>query len=383
MLLSRRTFIRSLLAFAASGAAPCAFAKALEAEHTMPLSQLLVIGSQDSVCVIDMKTGNLLHKCELGFPPHAILRSPKESHKVWLVQRYATYVQTKKSNATSTIFKTVAFDLRSGKVTNEIHAAAGSEYRGHALFAADGKTIFITRLDVAKAEGFLTGYDTASNDSKVVSDIALGKTGLHECRLAADKQTAYVATTGAINVEPYAEKPNYKRFSSGGLTLVDLAGGKIRSRIDITDNTYYIGHFHVLGNGHILATSSTDNNSGRSGAVLWGHVDKSTFSTIDIPQERQVKRSEKFDVAVHEKHQVAAVNDNVLLEIYLIDTQTGKYLEKIPIDAFGVCYDPYSEAFVVNGQRITMVDRHLTHLAGAPGLSRLMGPFKGSHSLII
>lgn len=383
MLLSRRTFIQSLLAFAASGAAPSAFAKILETERTTPLSQVLVIGSQDRVCVIDLKTGNLLHQLTLGFPPHAILRSPQDSYKVWLVQRYATYVDMKKPHAPSTLFKTVEFDLRSGKVTNEIHAPAGSEYRGHALFAADNKTLFITRVDVEKAEAFLTGYDTVSHDSKVVSDIALGKTGLHECRLAADKKTAYVATTGGINVEPYAVKPRYKRFSPGSLTLVDLAAGKIRSRIDITDDAYHIGHFRVLDNGHIIATSSTDDKANRSGAVLWGHVDKSTFTTIDIPQDRQVKRSEKFDVAVHEKHQIAAVNDNVLLEIYLIDTQTGKYLEKIPIDAFGVVYDPYSEGFVVNGEQITMIDQHLKHLKDAPDYSKVAGPFKGGHSLII
>lgn len=379
MLLSRRTFIQTLLAFAASGTAPSAFAKILEAQT--PLSQVLIIGSQHSVCVVDLQTSHLLHKCDLGFPAHAILRSPQSPDKVWIVQRYAS--QIKRSSNNGAPYKTVEFDMRTGKVTSEIIAPAGSEFRGHALFAPDGKTLYITRVDVDKAEGFLTGYDIISSEHKVVADIALGKTGLHECRLSADKKTAYVATTGAINVAPYTEKPQYKRFSPGGLSFVDLAAGKIRSRVDITDTSYHIGHFRVLRNGHIIATSSTDKKSNRSGAVFWGHVDKATFSQVKIPQEKQVMWSEKFDVAVHEKYQIAAVNDNVLLEIYLINTKNGKYIDKIPFDAYGVVYDPYSGGFLVNGNQVAMVDHHLTRMKDKTNYSGLKGPFKDGHSLII
>jgi hypothetical protein len=389
MILTRRKFIQALLAFACTGSASSGFAASLSSNLSVATKkQLLLVSSGNDVCIIDLRNGELIIKIPLGFPTHSFIRSPASPQKIWTVQRFANneWYKTHQTPIHPRLpFKAAEIDLDSGTVSNEITTNSGVEFRGHGFFAPHSNVLFVTRVNLDKNEGYLTGYDVTSSDIAITSDIALGKTGLHECRLSNNGTKAYVAATGAVNLNPYSLHPKHKRFSDGGIVSVDLATSKILTHYVIPENEYKIGHFRVLNNGNIIATTSTDSKKGIPGNIYWGHTDAPELKPIVLPDTMTNKKdSEKFDIAVDEHNNIAAINDSVFKEIYLINTQTGKYIDKISFDAFAVSYDPYHGMFLVNGEKIALIDQHLNlHPEGVPDFSSLKGPFRTGHTLVI
>jgi hypothetical protein len=204
--------------------------------------------------------------------------------------------------------------------------------------------------------------------------------------MAADNVNAYAVLTGKVTHNYYSLRPEYKRYAHGSIAKIDINIGKILSQATMLEDEFRIGHFKVLSNNNIIAVTSTDIKTGRKpGGIIWGHVEETTLKQVALPDLKETKTgTEKFDIAVDEKNHVAAVSDSVLGDIFLISTDTGKCIDKMPLSAFGVTYDPYRSRFIVNGQYLNLLDDHFHKVdGGSHALSLIKGPFRSGHSIII
>ena len=227
MMFSRRHFLELLVGSAAMGMMPplAAFGQTMR--------RTLVTGIEpDMACAVDLNS--LKANCfKIGFPAHSFVPVPHEPDRVWGVEKWGTHA--------------AEIDIRKGEVLRRIESPEGSQFYGHGVFWAKKNLLLISRVDIAKSEGQLAGYDYAT--LKQVASYIATPGALHECHLVSDD--AALVTNGGIKTGvDYAPRQG-PYIERSGLVKIDLSTNKIVSKMHIAEDDQSIGHFVVLDNGAI------------------------------------------------------------------------------------------------------------------------------------
>ncbi len=142
-------------------------------------------------------------------------------------------------------------DLRDGRVIRILPAAAGRHFDGHAVFAADGATLYATEVGSDDEAGAIGVYRLS--DGRRLGAFATGGIEPHQIVWAADRRSFIVANGGIRERAADAEIVS-------GIAAIDAASGRLTALHGLGPG------FETLSCRHIAAT--------RAGDVLIGMQDQ-------------------------------------------------------------------------------------------------------------
>lgn len=345
-----------------------------------------IVGSDRQACIFRLSDNRfeLQHRVDIGFKPHSFLQNPLKPNRIWTIQRYdnndaVSYVPSAKDQPE--IYRAVEFDLHEGVVTREIKAAAGSKFRGHGFFAPDSGTLFISRVVSESKTGSLTGYDVSSDAPKMVADYSIGKTWMHDCVITG-KGEVFAAAAGLVFKMADKAKQQDDGYIHSGVTQLDLHNGKVLSHTPVESDIHSISHLSVSDDGIIVACGKSFDESKTPGGVFVGRAGEAALKLVHVPGE-SAQDSEKFGLALNEKQHMAAVTDYVHKHIVIFDLRSGDFMYSMPsTDSVGLLFDPVTDAFISNGNKLNIFDCNLKTLLHAQA-SGNSATFDVGHALII
>lgn len=350
--------------------------RALPAFSSTVSGRRLVVGSGPSVNLIDLGAGSTI-RTKVGFRPHSFMPAPQKG-RIWAIERW----DYAKAEGIAEAFSLAEIDTSDGRVIRQLKAPEGSGYFGHAIFPADGKTMFISRFDFEKGIGHLTGYDL--DEWKVVADYEMQAGAIHECRLLPDG-TVLAACSG---VRPIKGKSHLdgKRVENGALIHFDIQKGKMLGKQTVQDNGQVVGHCHVTDDGHVFLLSRPRPGNPENGQIYFSPDLETPLKRIDQLMTHGVGPGECLSMAIDNANHRAIVTNPGNDILILLDTATGTWLSRVENAARGIVFDPETNKFIATGNGITALTEDVTKLKEAE--SEIMaqfgqGPFDSPHSLLI
>ncbi len=402
MHLSRRQFIATLTALSSSLVLP-RIAAAADAGGgwsdfaATAKGERLIVGSDRHVHFLSSRTLEHYARVEVGFVPHSFLPHPKRPAQIWTIQRYTgkdaqgRIMRYGMPGYEKLTFRAVGIDLATGDITGTITADKDSEFRGHGYFMPDSHILFITRADMKKRTGHLTGYDTRTG--KVVEDFKVSDAPIHEARLMPDG-TVLIATSGfkktGTEEGKYGEqRPILTRAGPDGILRVNAKDGKQVSFSPVDGQEQGLSHVDQLPDGRIITVSKSrafekDQLQGEPGSVFIGREGETLREVnVKLDLSHTPRPSEMFSIAIKPDENIVLVSDYVNAAVVRIDlasdSVTGQWLKR----AFGVVFDKGSDNFIAFGDGVWKLDGHMSETLLAPGSALQNKPYAGSHGLII
>ena len=82
---------------------------------------------------------------KIGFPPHSFVPVPHDPNLVWGIEKWGMHA--------------AEIDIREGTVLRRINCPEEWQFYGHGAFWTKNNLLLISRVNTAKTEGQLAGYD--------------------------------------------------------------------------------------------------------------------------------------------------------------------------------------------------------------------------------
>lgn len=300
---------------------------------------------------------------------------------IWTIQRYDNDKTPAYDKDTPELYRAVEFNMHEGVITREIKASAGSKFRGHGFFVPESETLFISRVLSEDKTGSLTGYDVSSDTPKQLSDYSIGKTWMHDCVITG-KGEVFAAAAGLVFKMADIAKQQEKGYIYSGVTQLDLQTGKVLSHMPVESNIHSVSHLGVSDDGIIVACGKSFDGSKTPGGVFTGRAGDASLKLVRVPGE-SAQDGEKFGLALNEKQHMGAVTDYVQKQIVMFDLRSGEFLYSMPsTDSVGLLFDPVSDRFISNGNKLNIFDRNVKTLLYAQA-SQSIAVFDAGHALIV
>jgi hypothetical protein len=330
-MISRRAFLQGSAAIASTAALAGLMPKWAGAATHPYLITSKGRKKQTSLVAISLLSGGAI-TVPLGFEPHSFLQHPRHPNRIWAIEKWG-------ANAAE-------IDLHEGQVRKVLRCPSNKQFYGHGLFAADGTTLFIVRVDLTKGIGHLVGFDTATYQQ--VEDYQVTVGGLHDSQLLPDG-TMLVTSSGLYEYHD-DDKHDFKRIEDSSLVHIDLQSGKKLEQKFIHDDARVIGHFaQTAGGGIIALTSIADEAISEKdfGHIYLGNVQSNKLRKLDIDPATGPYKGEMLSVAANDDGTMAMITNPNGRKMVVIDPKNGTYITTLMMaGTAGVCYYKPARQFI-------------------------------------
>jgi hypothetical protein len=278
---------------------------------------LLLTGAGNGAAIFSLAAQRGRH-VPLKFMPHGFFYHPSLPHQAMAVEKWGTHA--------------ALIDIDDAKLIRELDSPAGMAFYGHGVYAADGRTLFITRVDYANGQGYLAGYDPETLKEKSAFQVAPG--GLHESHLLPDG-TALVTSSGIRPNNP-ADPQAGPRVAPSALLRVDLADGRVLETRPIKDEAQIIGHFGLAADGTVVVLTTP--RAGTVAGTIYFARPGEALREVALPEKEDL-RGEMLSVALSEKTGHALVTNPGSGTVLMVDMKNGVLRKTFEQEAKGMAYD--------------------------------------------
>lgn len=221
-------------------------------------------------------------------------------------------------------------NLKTGRVLQQWEAGEDRHFFGHAVYSADGRTLFVTENDIESGQGLVTVRD--AGDFRMLAEYRSHGIGPHELLLMPDGVTLAVANGGIQTLpETGRVKLNRGRIETS-LVYLDSRDGKLLGRYPVASTQLSLRHLALAANGRLAAALQFEGDRTRPGVpLMMFHQGESALQFADAPQAEWDKM----------KHYAASVSYDPASDRFALTcplgnvlacwTSTGEYAGRIDI----------------------------------------------------
>lgn len=201
---------------------------------------------------------------------HGLLIDPRNSSEVLIIARRPGTLAAK-------------VDLKTGRVLRKWEADEDRHFFGHAVYSADGRTLFVTENDIESGQGLVTVRD--ADDFRVLDEYRSHGIGPHELLLMPDGVTLAVANGGIQTLpETGRVKLNRGRIETS-LVYLDSRDGKLLGRYPVPSTQSSLRHLAIASNGKLAAALQFEGDRKQPGTPLMVfHQGESAIQFAQAPQ---------------------------------------------------------------------------------------------------
>jgi hypothetical protein len=383
--LSRRRFLQS--ASAALMLSAAGLPSAVRAGMPLPPGKFLIAGfgsPYDEHGLAAVNLGNArMRRMSLPFMPHCFVQNPPHPERVWAIERRVYADKPYMPPSARRPASAVEVDLGKMEILQKVRLNDTSEFFGHGFFTPDGKALFISRVDMEKGVGHLTGYD-AADCSRIVADCEVTAGAIHETRILPDG-TALVVGSG-VKPAPGMRPFSGPRVKKGALIHYDLAAGRILKEWTVEADDQLAGHCRVLKDGTLLVVSRPRQDENVPGKVHYGHWDGTALTAIPYTQAIPAgEPGECLTIAISEDERTTLITNPQNHRILVVDARTGTFKDQIRQTVSGLVFDAERDLFIGSGDTLLLLDgagKEL-HTEMSARFAQTHGPYASAHSLLI
>lgn len=177
----------------------------------------------------------------------------------------------------------IKFDLTDGRVLKQWLAAEDRHFYGHAVYSADGRTLFVTENDTDTGQGLVTVRN--ADNFHVLAEYRTQGIGPHELLLMPDGITLAVANGGIQTLpETGRVKLNRGRIDSS-LVYLDSRDGKLLGKYPVPSTQLSLRHLAVAPDGRLVAALQFEGDKNQPGVPLMMlHHGEAALQFADAPQ---------------------------------------------------------------------------------------------------
>jgi hypothetical protein len=184
------------------------------------------------------------------FPAHGIASSARAPALAILVEKWGRHC--------------AAVDYAAGTILAVDQATADRQYIGHAAFAPDDATIFVSEGHFPQTpDGYARGIIGVRDPRSLalIREFPSHGENPHECRLLSDGTTLAVCNQGTVNRFPP---------TATNLAFIDTRDGRLLEQLGIDRADVCIAHMRLLPDDRVIAVTKTIDNSPESNQLYVG-----------------------------------------------------------------------------------------------------------------
>ena len=267
----------------------------------------------------------------------------------------------------------LVLDLAAARIAAACHAVPGRHFFGHAVFSADGASLFTTENDYDRGRGVVVVRETGT--FAVVQEFDSGGVGPHELAWLPDGRTLAVANGGILTHPSQPRKKLNLGAMRPNLAFLDAASGRLLGEAPALDNRASIRHLAVTGAGEVVAGMQYEGPAEDAVPLVAVHRGAGVLEPLEAPPYRlAAMRQYIASVAVDATGRAAATCPRGN-RVTFWSVPEGRYIGQQRLgDAGGVAFDDEAQAFVAtNGRGVfARFDAETLQLQGA-SVARLAG----------
>lgn len=268
--ISRRTFILAGLGVLLLPAS--ALAATSSTSDTPAAIQLLSpVSRAGRHFAASLGSGDETHMAALPMRGHGLLVDPRKPDEALIIARRPGTLAAK-------------VDLKTGRLVQQWEAGEDRHFFGHAVYSADGRSLFVSENDIESGQGLVTVRD--ADDFRVLAEYRSHGIGPHDLLLMPDGVTLAVAN-GGIQTFPETGrvKLNRGRIDSS-LVYIDHRDGKLLGRYQVASTQLSLRHLALAPNGRLAAALQFEGDRKQPGVpLMMFHRGESALQFADAPQE--------------------------------------------------------------------------------------------------
>jgi hypothetical protein len=327
VIVSRRTLLKSLLAYSCGGLLLHPFSAFASATP----HQGLVVGSSRHAVRLNLDTFEA-DSLETNFVAHSFCPASQDGLS------YFGLAWDKQA---------AAVDFRNQKV-RPLPSGDTRVFFGHSIYNARDNIVLVDQVDTKTGFGHLVGYDPET--LKIVSDWQICPGILHECRYLPDGNI--MITSGGVTVQ----KKNYnlevqERRAPTALAIIDPKDGRTLHQIQIEAKDETLNHFILTKRGQILALSGWPEVSDKfMGHIYISDTLEGPLRKLEWPKSAVApKKGEMLSAALNEDHTMAVVTCPFSKTISFVDMVEGRIVGTVTNSSNWVAYSDAQHGFISAG----------------------------------